>query len=171
MKFSDLKFLGRNLFPIKHSLEKLQAATAERFELQERTFVERFDSISKNRMSLWNIGDSFPKVGTRFLLGVCPIWNLYDAYLLDCINESLSRNPIDGVFQVFNLDNLMGEHPSKIFGNTEKTVTDTVVLGIWEKGILSKSLWGWDAKNFLIEKFNFVWQPPNPKVGEVLFIK
>jgi hypothetical protein len=167
MKFIDLFSLGRNLFPVKHDKEKLRAALAERTNLQARTFVEKFDSIVENRMSLWQPGDSFSKVGTRFLLGVCPIWNGYDAYLLDSLSDSLKKKSIKETLDVLNLDCINNlEDLQKNFGDI-----DTTILGIWEDGVFQKSLWGWDAKNFLTEKFAFVWDPPKSGVAEVLFIK
>ena len=147
MKFLDLFSAGNNLLPV------------EQQDFRGNLFQTKFNLIAENRMSLTKLRKIFSKNKTKFLLGVCPSWNLYDFYLLDCINDSLKKKSINEVFEVFDLDRAGNlEDLQKIFGNIKPR--DTPILGIWKNGLLSKSLWGWDAKNLLIEKFNFIWKPP-----------
>jgi hypothetical protein len=96
--------------------------------------------------------------GKRFLLGVYPSWNFYDLYLLDCINDALKMESRSEIFEVFNLDAVKNlSEMQSVFGGI--TPQQEPILGFWEDGILLKSLWGWEAKNFLIDTYKFVWSP------------
>lgn len=146
MKFIDIFYEGKNLPP------------QEQQTFKSKIFEREFASISQNTMTLWQLGDELPRTETSFLLGVCPNWNLYDLYLLDCINDSLKKAAQSEFIGVFDLDSLSIEDLLKIFGNI--VINAPPILGIWEDNLLQKSLHNWDAKHFLIEKFDFEWQPP-----------
>lgn len=146
MKFIDLFSLGKNLPPVEQQI------------FIGNFFGKEFASITENRMSLQKFDNNVSKTGVKFLLGVCPSWNLYDLYLLDCINDSLQKKSFDEVFEVVDLDDLSRSEIEKIFGDIKPN--QPPILGIWKDGILQNSFGGWEAKNLLIEKFGFVWQPP-----------
>jgi hypothetical protein len=147
MKFIELFLRQNNL------------SAVEQQNLHGKLFQQNFELIAENRLSLWDFEKVCLQNKTGFLLGVTPSWNYYDLYLLDCINDSLKKKSINEVLKIFDLDQIGNlENLQKIFGNINPK--QPPILGLCNKGVLSKSLWGWDAINFLIEKFDFVWQPP-----------
>ena len=147
MRFIDLFLRQNDLSPI------------EQQNLRGKIFQQNFELIAENRMSLWNFGKVCLQSKSGFLLCVNPSWNLYDLYLLDCINDSLKKKSINEVFKIFDLDQIENiENLQKIFGSINSK--QPPILGLCEEEVLSKSLWGWEAITFLIEKFDFMWQPP-----------
>ena len=147
MKFSNIFSLGSPLLPVEQQI------------FRGKVFEQEVASISKNKMSLWKFDEEFSQPEIRYLLGVCPSWNRYDLYLLDCINDHLATKTANEVLEVFDLDSPENlENLPKIFGNNKPT--QPPVLGIWEEGVLIKCLWHWNAINFLMEKYEFEWQPP-----------
>ncbi len=152
MKFSDLFDLGKDLLP-----EEGQKLRGEMFEL-------KFLEISQNRMQLWKENHKNSAIKTNFLLGVCPSWNFYDLYLLDCINDVLKERNSDESLEILDIDSLSNLNDiQNLFGDTEPK--QPPILGIWEKDVFLKSLWGWEAKNFLIDKYKFVWSPKPPYIN------
>jgi len=146
MKFVDLFYIGKGLPAVEWENQR------------QKAFEQEFASIAKNRMSLWQPNNDFSQIGKRFLLGIFT-WNYYDFYLLDCINNSLIKKSTDEFFEILDIDNFTSlEELQSVFGDSKPD--QSPILGIWEDGILSKTLWSWDTRNFLIEKFDFKWQPP-----------
>lgn len=137
---------------------------AEQQIMRGERFQTEFSLISQNRINLWKLDQEIPLTEKRYLLAVCPSWNFYDLYLLDCINDALKEIQEKEIFEVTDLD-LIGNlsNIKEIFGNIEPK--QPPLLGIWKKGILVKSFWGWEAKNFLIDKFKFVWSPNPPYIN------
>lgn len=147
MKFSDLFYLGKELSPY------------EQQKLQGEMFMLKFPAISQNRMRLWKGSHKDHLTETKFLLGVCPSWNFYDLYLLDCINKALKELDSDENFEVLDIDSFSGLNEiQKIFGDIESK--QPPILVIWKEDVLLNSFWGWDAINFLMHKYKFIWSPP-----------
>lgn len=144
MNFTDIFSEGSRLKnPLKQEI------------LRAEFFERRFDSIAKNHLRLWRTNQETLNDNRNFLLGIFPSWNFYDLYLLDRINNSAIKNE---VIDVINLEVFTDLNEFKnIFGSTE--IKQPPVLGILENGVLLKSLWNWEAKNFLIEKYSFIWSP------------
>ena len=143
MKFTDLRFLART------------AAPAEQLRFRVELFARDFDSIAQNRISLWEGIREIPSVGKFFLPGVCPSWNFYDLYLLDCLNSALMQKSRQ--LAVLDLDNCDLLKIQDIFGMTAPQ--HPPMLGVWEDGVLIESGDGWKARNRLMSEFGFSWQP------------
>lgn len=119
---------------------------------RQQQAAERFETlVRQSTMKLFTRGESGPSRGVRLVIGVAPAWNGYDRLLLDLIDTKLTENPRDDlVVEVFDSDSC--ESPAELgqYIPGIESATAWPLLGIWEDGRHTESLWGLDARQRIL---------------------
>lgn len=105
--------------------------------------------LASSHLRSWAEEEPPPAQGVRLLLLVAT-WSRYDLQLLDTLNQRIA-SPQDVVrLDVASIDDFYQEDFERVLPGIDRVRVEPV-LGVWRDGALTERLWGWPAKNRVLE--------------------
>jgi hypothetical protein len=93
-------------------------------------------------------------VGSRILIRVAASYSIPDLQLLDEINKRLSgASNISDQVDIFDVSGCKEMKDSENYIPGIGNIYATPIIGYWENGVLKKSLSGFHARNWLVNRY------------------